>query len=137
MLSSYLLIYPKCLEVYLAYSRHLTCLLSQMNEPYKHIYSVPCEKKKACHKIILAFKVAFCGFTSTLYITYVLNICSFKRKKKWKNIYQSINRNFYPLVNTWLHAYIFFSLVYIFLVIVQFLFVTSIHKNALPFIQSN
>ena len=39
-------------------------------------------KKKACHKIIIAFKVIFCGFTSTLCITYVLNTCSLKKKKE-------------------------------------------------------
>ena len=77
---------------------HSIYLLSWMKNHVNTFIQYHVRKKKACHKIIIAFKVIFCGFTSTLYITYIWNTCSFKRKK-WKNIYQTINNNFYPLLN--------------------------------------
>ena len=80
-----------------ACTQHIFAKLNE--EPYKHVYSIPCEKKESMSQNNNCFQSNFLWF----YIHIMYYICFkhmfIKKKKKRKNIYQTINRNFYPLLN--------------------------------------
>lgn len=100
-----------------------------MTELCKCVIQYFVKEKRGCCKIIFAF-----SHFLTLYITYVLNTCSFKRKK-WKNIYQSISHNYYPLVNRWLLVGLdhFFAIVPISFVMNTYKYALYFHSNQVNF----